>query len=127
MVRPTIEEIFDPLGISEEVMCDWLCAYLGYESVKQRLTLPLLRQTVLIDTLMKYSPSFRKELNEYRKNEIKQLHKESAIKLDCTLNEINKIFDKVYEDETEHKLSDPEIYIDWDAARICINGKNKRI
>ena len=127
MLRTVFDEIFDPLGITEEAMNEWMNAYLAYESEKQHLTLPLLRQTVLIDTLVGYSPTFRKELNEYRKNEIKQLHKESAIKLDCTLNEINKIFDKVYEDETEHKLSDPEIYIDWDTHYICINEKNKRI
>ena len=120
MERTIFDDLFSPQGMTGDTMSKWLDSYLIYDS-KIGVSISKLRQFVLFDALMNYSPTFRRDLNEYRKEERK-----SAIKLDCTLNEINKIFDKVYENETEHKLSDPKTHIDWDAGRICIDFLNEK-
>lgn len=87
------DDLFNPNGLKGSAMSAWLDYYLIYEAHTQHINLGRLRQRALMDVLMKFSPNFRRELNEYRKRqEIKR-------KMVSTLADICKIFNQIMEDE----------------------------
>ena len=124
--RNIFDDLFDPFGMTESAFVKWLNGYLTYDAVKcnDRDNLPKIRQFVLFDALMKYSPAFRKELNEYRKEEVARLRFTQSVKLGNTLKQINKLFDDICKDETVTVKTQnglPEVYLDFDNETVTIN------